>query len=76
MRRADELAWMRRVTRPFGHARLAAFFVAVGVIGALGGAAIARSSGASVQRSAAIAAVLCALLGFLGVFAHRLHTWK
>jgi signal transduction histidine kinase len=60
---------------PFRHARLVAFFVLVAAMGAAAGLALLRSRGGDAPGAAlavAVAAATTALLGFAGVFFHRL----
>lgn len=74
MQHSAEIARIHRVTRPFGHARLAAFFLVLALLAGLAGARLGPLLGAGPGWSAGLAAGLCALLGFAGVLAHRLRT--
>lgn len=74
MQRSAEIARIHRVTRPFGHARLAAFFLGLGLLAGLAGARLGPLLGAGPGWSAGLSAALCATLGFTGVLVHRLRT--
>jgi signal transduction histidine kinase len=63
------------MVRPFGHARLVAFFVGVALLGAFAGAWASRAGSEgqpAATVAAAVAAGVAALAGFAGVFFHRL----